>query len=419
MDGRHRPRRARPRRDRERGAPRRSAERRPCAEPRRATSARRIGVSSPRVRDRKQSVRPARSSDAASCAIACGQRGSAELTAEIAAGSCPAPLRRPNRLLEALAVHGDHPRGCLDDRRRASVVRREHHAPRGRVVLPEAKDAPHVGETPRVDRLVVVADDEEVVLRERQAAGRGEAGRRPRPGTRRRRRARIATASGGGAPDPSRAGRRRGPRDRRSRRRRAPAAAPRRSAARPPHRPAARDPPPSMPRATCRAAKPPAAGPMGPPRHAGGGRRAGAGADRRGCSTPRRRRGAPGARGRGACGPRSTSRPAPMGRGASRRAPARSCAASRLKVTTQIRAGCDAPREEHGQARDHRRRLAAAGRGDDLGRTVWQDRGGALLGIQGGQDRAEVDAGRCRDGGLHRSHRVRSSLTDGLAAGYR
>ena len=64
--------------------------------------------------------------------------------------------------------------------------------------------------------------------------------------------------------------------------------------------------------------------------------------------------------------------------------------------------GLDAPCEEHGQARDHRRRLAAAGGGDDLGRTVRQDRGGALLGIQGVQDRAEVDAGRLRDGGLHR-----------------
>ncbi len=78
---------------------------------------------------------------------------------------------------------------------------------------------------------------------------------------------------------------------------------------------------------------------MDPPRHAVAGRRAAAEAGRRRGSSPRRRRAAPGARARGACGSRSTWRPAPTGRGASRPARARSCAASRLKVTTQIRAG--------------------------------------------------------------------------------
>jgi len=61
----------------------------------------------------------------------------------------PDALRRPNRLLEALAVHGDHPSGRLDDRCRASVVRGQHHAPRGRVVAAESQDSPHIGHTIR------------------------------------------------------------------------------------------------------------------------------------------------------------------------------------------------------------------------------------------------------------------------------
>ena len=335
-------------------------------------------------------------------------------------GLVPGAVGRTNRLLEALAVDGDHPRGRLDDRRRASVVRREHHAPRGRVVLPEAEDSAHVGEAPRVDRLVVVADHEEVVLRERQAAGRGEAARRPRPGTRRRRRARIATASGGGAPDPS-ASRSAGADHEvvEVDARRAPAAAPRRSAGRPPHRPAARDPPPSRPRATCRAAKPPGARPMDPPRHVGGGRRAGAGADRRGCSTPRRRRGAPGARERGACGPRSAVASGTDGPRRFATRPARSCAASRLKVTTQIREGWT-PRARS----TARRATIVVVLPLPAGAMIWAGPSGRIAaarcsGSRACQDRAEVDAGRLSRCWSASVDRVTSSLTDGLAAGYR
>ena len=317
-------------------------------------------------------------------------------------GLVPGAVGRTNRLLEALAVDGDHPRGCLDDRRRASVVRREHHAPRGRVVVPEAQDPPHVGEPPGVDRLVVVADHEEVVLgsgkQPDEAKLRGVhvlelvdadvlESRLPAEAERRIRREQV------GGPDHEvvevdRAARQQqllvGPQDGlRIGRRRATLHLPGRE-----------------PRVELRSLRQrdrwirrgmPAAGgaqerePIGEDvrplagveEHLARESVEGADLDRRGI----RHRWAEALR----HPPREVLRCVPVeGHDADPR-------------------GLDAPREEHGQARDHRRRLAAAGRGDDLGRTVRQDRGGALLGIQGGQDRAEVDAGRCRDGGLHRS----------------
>ncbi len=63
--------------------------------------------------------------------------------------------------------------------------------------------------------------------------------------------------------------------------------------------------------------------------------------------------------------------------------------------------GRHAPVDQHGEARDHRRRLAAAGRGDDLGRAVGQRRRGPLLRIKGTQDRRQVEMGQRR----RRNHR--------------
>jgi hypothetical protein len=67
-------------------------------------------------------------------------------------------------------------------------------------------------------------------------------------------------------------------------------------------------------------------------------------------------------------------------------------------------------RQQDRQPGDHRRRLAAAGRGDDLGGSIGQGRGGALLGIERGQDRRDVDGWRCADGSLHRSMLARRRL---------
>ena len=227
----------------------------------------------------------------------------------------------PDRLREALAVDRDHACRRLDHRGRASVVRREHHAPRRRVVVREAEDSADVGEAPRVDRLVVVADDEEVVLRRRQHPDEAELGgvdvlelvdadvREARP------------ASDGGRRDRSRAGHRRARRGRRSRRHLAHAAAPHRFEARRRPRAVGLDPRPSRRTATCRAGRPPAVESIHPPRRAAAARPAEGGDGRRGCSSPRRRRAGPVGRGRAGSGSRSTWRPAPAARGASLRAP--------------------------------------------------------------------------------------------------
>jgi len=53
-----------------------------------------------------------------------------------------------------------------------------------------------------------------------------------------------------------------------------------------------------------------------------------------------------------------------------------------LKVTNPDPIGGHPALEEHAEARHEGRRLAAAGRGDDLGRTIRQGRGRPLLGIE-------------------------------------
>ena len=63
--------------------------------------------------------------------------------------------------------------------------------------------------------------------------------------------------------------------------------------------------------------------------------------------------------------------------------------------------GGDATRQQHGQPRHHRGRLATAGGGDDLRRTVGQCRGRPLLGIERIEDRLE--RGRRKGLDRHRS----------------
>ena len=75
---------------------------------------------------------------------------------------------RVDPLGEPLAVVLDEPHGTLDDRSRAAVVGREVDAPEARQRRREAKHAAHVGEAPAVDRLVVVADQEDPVVRRRE-----------------------------------------------------------------------------------------------------------------------------------------------------------------------------------------------------------------------------------------------------------
>ena len=70
--------------------------------------------------------------------------------------------RRADGLVEALLVVLDEARRAPDDLRRAAMVRREVDANEARQPARQAEDAPHVGEAPRVDRLVVVADEEDV-----------------------------------------------------------------------------------------------------------------------------------------------------------------------------------------------------------------------------------------------------------------
>ena len=150
------------------------------------SSASATGVSSARVRARMQQPPPLAASAAASGRQPIGpvmpdrrhhhDRGRA-------------PSRRPGvasiRFSKRSRVRGDQPARGGDDRRRASVVRRQLDAPRVRVELGEAEDPAHVGQAPGVDRLVVVADHEQVPLRLGQDAHHAAAGPRPRPGTRR------------------------------------------------------------------------------------------------------------------------------------------------------------------------------------------------------------------------------------------
>jgi len=63
--------------------------------------------------------------------------------------------------------------------------------------------------------------------------------------------------------------------------------------------------------------------------------------------------------------------------------------------------GGHAPAEEHAEPSDEGRRLAAAGRGDDLGRPIGQCGGRALLGIE----RREQAVSRCCGGQWRDRHR--------------
>ncbi len=86
---------------------------------------------------------------------------------------------------EPLLVPLDHPDGSLDDRRRAAEVRDQVVPSKTRQPFGDRKDAPDIGQPPAVDRLVVVADQEDPVLGGGQQAGRARAGTGRRPGPRR------------------------------------------------------------------------------------------------------------------------------------------------------------------------------------------------------------------------------------------
>ena len=73
------------------------------------------------------------------------------------------PRAGQDPLGEPLAIVLDEAHGAGDDRWRASVVGLEVHPPQARQRGGQPEDSPHVGETPRVHRLVVVADQEDVV----------------------------------------------------------------------------------------------------------------------------------------------------------------------------------------------------------------------------------------------------------------
>ena len=158
---------------------------------------------------------------------------------------------RTDRLVEALVIGRDHPRGGRDHGRRASVVRREHDAASIRVVRREAEDATHVGQPPGVDRLVVVADHEQVVLRRREKTDEPQLGGIDVLELVDADVAGSATASAGGGAHRSRAARTRARRGRRSRPLRGCAGGRRTPPGSGARRAAARDPRPSTPTATC------------------------------------------------------------------------------------------------------------------------------------------------------------------------
>ena len=82
----------------------------------------------------------------------------------------PTRRRRPgaDRLVEPLRVVLDEPDRPLDDGPRAAVVDLEVDPPQPRELRRQTEDPPDVGQPPAVDRLVVVADEEDPVGRGRQ-----------------------------------------------------------------------------------------------------------------------------------------------------------------------------------------------------------------------------------------------------------
>ena len=92
----------------------------------------------------------------------------------------------PERLAEAALVGGDDAGGGGEDvRGRAVVLLEADHLGAGEVLL-EAQDVADLGAAPAVDRLVVVADAADVVMRCRRAGAARGTGRRWCPDTRRR-----------------------------------------------------------------------------------------------------------------------------------------------------------------------------------------------------------------------------------------
>ena len=82
----------------------------------------------------------------------------------------------PDRLREPLPVVLDEPDGPLHDLARAAVVDLEVDPSQTRQERLEPEDPPDVGESPAVDRLVVVADEEDPVGRSGQQQGEPELG---------------------------------------------------------------------------------------------------------------------------------------------------------------------------------------------------------------------------------------------------
>ena len=123
------------------------------------------GSSSRRVRARTARLVPSRGQAASSRGSgSVGRRGGEdEPAARVGA--------RPDRLGEPLPVVLDQADRALDDGRRAAVVDGEVDAPQAGQVGGQAQHPAHVGEAPAVDRLVVVADEEDPVRRRRQQQG--------------------------------------------------------------------------------------------------------------------------------------------------------------------------------------------------------------------------------------------------------
>ena len=112
-----------------------------------------------------------------------GQDAIARRTRTTSSAASGARTRRPpsfepgkDPLCEPLAVVLDEPHGAGHDRRRAPVVGLEIHPAQARQRGGQPEDPPHVGESPRVHRLVVVADQEDVVRGRGQQQGQLQLG---------------------------------------------------------------------------------------------------------------------------------------------------------------------------------------------------------------------------------------------------
>ena len=154
-----------------------------------------VGPRQDRV-DARRGRQPSRQQSSGAVQVVAGSGASARLPS--AAG------RAPDRLGETLLVAADEAHSTLDDRPRTAVVRHEVDPPQSGERAGEIEHTPHVGQPPRVDRLVVVADEEDVApLPDRGARpARAAIGRRPAP--RPRGASRIGPASAASAAASSR-----------------------------------------------------------------------------------------------------------------------------------------------------------------------------------------------------------------------